>query len=61
MNEAIDRAAKVFGEPREVEQLEKLRALTPKLESEEEAQTEFIGTLRKMLDPDGSRAGLISK
>jgi hypothetical protein len=57
MNEAIDRAAKVFDEPSELEQLEKLRALTPKLESDERAQTEFIDTLRKMLDPDGSQAG----
>ena len=60
MNEAIDRAAKVFDEPSELEQLEKLRSLTPKLESDEGAQTEFIDTLRKMLDPDGSQAGMHS-
>src|SRR5260370_39134573 len=60
MNEAIDRAARVFDERGEVEQLEKLRALMPKLESDREAQTEFIGTLRKMLDPDGSQAGMHS-
>jgi len=60
MNEAIDRAANIFDEPSEVEQLEKLRALIPQLESDQGAQTEFIDTLRKMLDPDGSQAGIRS-
>jgi len=60
MNEAIERAATVFDEPSELEQLEKLRSLTPQLEKDVEAQIEFIETLRKMLDPDGSLAGMQS-
>jgi len=60
MNLAINRAAEVFDEPGELEQLEKLRSLTPQLENEAQAQIDFIGALRKMLDPDGSKADMQS-
>jgi hypothetical protein len=60
MNLAINWAAEVFDEPGELEQLEKLRSLTPQLENEVEAQIDFIGALRKMLDPDGSKADMQS-
>jgi hypothetical protein len=60
MNLAIDRAAQVFDEPDELEQLEKLRSLTPQLEDDVQAQVDFIEALRKMLDPDRGNASMQS-
>ena len=61
MQEAIDRAAAFFDEPGEAGEIEKLRALTGRLEKNEKgAKEEFVGALRRMLDPDGQAAGMKS-
>ena len=58
MQEAIDRAATFFDEPGEVEEIAKLRTLIERLEKNEKAaKEEFVGALRRMLDPDGKAAG----
>ncbi len=61
MQEAIDRAAAFFDEPGEAEEIAKLRTLTERLEKNEKgAKEEFIGALRRMLDPDGQAAAMKS-
>ena len=58
MLEAIDLAASIFDDAGADEQVAELRKLVPKLEAEDpEAQRQFVETLRKLLDPDGSHAG----
>lgn len=56
MQEAIDRAAFLFDEADEKEQIAKLRALVPDLKEDPAKQAEFVETLRKLLDPDESEA-----
>ena len=61
MQEAIDRAARFFDEPGEAEEIAKLRTLTERLEKNEKgAKEEFVGALRRMLDPEGQAAGMRS-
>jgi hypothetical protein len=54
MQDAISRAALLFDETDEKEQIEKLRALVPDLKENPVKQAEFVETLRKLLDPDES-------
>ena len=56
MHAAIDRAAPLFDDEGDKERVAALRKLVPKLEDDEEAQREFVETLRALLDPDGSKA-----
>ena len=61
MQDAIDRAATFFDEPGEAEEIAKLRTLTKRLEkNEKRAKEEFVGALRRLLDPEGQAAGMRS-
>jgi hypothetical protein len=52
MREAIARAAPAFDDPGDAGRVAKLQALVPKLETDEDAQGEFVTILRELIDPD---------
>jgi hypothetical protein len=57
MTEAINRAAPLFDDPDDAKRLTKLHDLADaNLEHDEEAQKEFMKTLRELVDPDDSTA-----
>lgn len=57
MTEAINRAAPLFDDPDDDKRLAKLHELADaNLEHDEEAQKEFMKTLRELVDPDDSTA-----
>jgi hypothetical protein len=51
MIEAIKRAAPIFDDPGNDEQITRLQALVPKLEDDSKSQEEFVKILRELIDP----------
>lgn len=54
MHEAIKRAAQLFDDANAAETIAALEKLVPQLEGDTDKQNEFVETLRKLVEPDGT-------
>lgn len=52
MHQAISRAAPAFDDPGDSDRIAKLQTLVARLEEDEDAQAQFVRTLRELIDPD---------